>query len=138
MLGWLKLALAVATSEAEKINCYQRSDLIQFKIKLKLSLVHQSIHKLNTKSISTLSVPGHLSRYDSILNQIPARSSSSALVRTVPGPPGEPGRRGASGPPGDQGPPGRPGFPGSNGQSGRPGDRGNGRRLEGDRREGDR
>lgn len=70
-------------------------------------------------------IQSHLSRYDSILNQIPARfSSSSALVRTVPGPPGEPGRRGAPGPAGDQGPSGRPGFPGSNGQSGRPGDRG--------------
>lgn len=67
-------------------------------------------------------VAGHLSRYNSVLNQIPVHSSSS--VRTVPGPPGEPGRRGPSGPPGEQGPTGRPGFPGTNGQSGRPGDRG--------------
>lgn len=100
-----------------------------------------SIQKLNTKSISPPSVLGHLSRYDSILNQIPARfSSSSALVRTVPGPPGEPGRRGAPGPAGDQGPPGRPGFPGSNGQSGRPGDRGKegGRKKGGGRQRGRR
>lgn len=67
-------------------------------------------------------VAGHLSRYNSILNQIPVQSSAS--VRTVPGPPGEPGRRGPPGPPGEQGPTGRPGFPGTNGQSGRPGDRG--------------
>ncbi|XP_068179724.1 collagen alpha-1(XIV) chain-like [Antennarius striatus] len=67
-------------------------------------------------------IQSHLSRYNSILNQIPVQSASS--VRTVPGPPGEPGRRGPPGPPGDQGPSGRPGFPGANGQSGRPGDRG--------------
>lgn len=65
---------------------------------------------------------GHLSRYNSILNQIPVQSSAS--VRTVPGPPGEPGRRGLPGPPGEQGPSGRPGFPGTTGQSGRPGERG--------------
>ena len=65
---------------------------------------------------------GHLSRYNSILNQIPVQSSAS--VRTVPGPPGEPGRRGPPGPPGEQGPSGRPGFPGTTGQSGRPGERG--------------
>lgn len=64
---------------------------------------------------------GHLSRYNSILNQIPSQSVS---VRTVPGPPGEPGRQGSPGPQGEQGPPGRPGFPGGNGQSGRPGERG--------------
>lgn len=64
---------------------------------------------------------GHLSRYNSILNQIPSQSVS---VRTVPGPPGEPGRQGPSGPQGEQGPPGRPGFPGGNGLSGRPGERG--------------
>uniref|UniRef100_A0A671W0B6 Collagen type XIV alpha 1 chain n=1 Tax=Sparus aurata TaxID=8175 RepID=A0A671W0B6_SPAAU len=64
----------------------------------------------------------HLSRYNSILNQIPVQSSAS--VRTVPGPPGEPGRRGPPGPPGEQGPSGRPGFPGTTGQSGRPGERG--------------
>lgn len=67
-------------------------------------------------------VAGHLSRYNSVLNQIPVQSAVS--VRTVPGPPGEPGRRGPPGPPGEQGPSGRPGFPGTNGQSGRPGDRG--------------
>ncbi|XP_056902288.1 collagen alpha-1(XIV) chain isoform X2 [Takifugu flavidus] len=67
-------------------------------------------------------IQSHLSRYNSILNQIPVQSSTS--VRTVPGPPGEPGRRGPPGPPGEQGPTGRPGFPGTNGQSGRPGDRG--------------
>uniref|UniRef100_A0A674MSG6 Collagen type XIV alpha 1 chain n=1 Tax=Takifugu rubripes TaxID=31033 RepID=A0A674MSG6_TAKRU len=67
-------------------------------------------------------IQSHLSRYNSILNQIPVQSSAS--VRTVPGPPGEPGRRGPPGPPGEQGPTGRPGFPGTNGQSGRPGDRG--------------
>uniref|UniRef100_A0A674PJM5 Collagen type XIV alpha 1 chain n=1 Tax=Takifugu rubripes TaxID=31033 RepID=A0A674PJM5_TAKRU len=71
-------------------------------------------------------IQSHLSRYNSILNQIPVQSSAS--VRTVPGPPGEPGRRGPPGPPGEQGPTGRPGFPGTNGQSGRPGDRGGKRR----------
>uniref|UniRef100_H3CW87 Collagen type XIV alpha 1 chain n=1 Tax=Tetraodon nigroviridis TaxID=99883 RepID=H3CW87_TETNG len=67
-------------------------------------------------------IQSHLSRYNSILNQIPVQSSAS--VRTVPGPPGEPGRTGPPGPPGEQGPTGRPGFPGTNGQSGRPGERG--------------
>nr|XP_019946701.1 PREDICTED: collagen alpha-1(XIV) chain [Paralichthys olivaceus] len=67
-------------------------------------------------------IQSHLSRYNSILNQIPAQSAVS--VRTVPGPPGEPGRRGNPGPQGEQGPQGRPGFPGTNGQSGRPGERG--------------
>uniref|UniRef100_A0A8C6LDC3 Collagen, type XIV, alpha 1a n=1 Tax=Nothobranchius furzeri TaxID=105023 RepID=A0A8C6LDC3_NOTFU len=64
---------------------------------------------------------GYMSRYNSILNQIPLQSSSS--VRTVPGPPGEPGRTGPPGPQGEQGPPGRLGFPGTNGQSGQPGER---------------
>ncbi|XP_047455334.1 collagen alpha-1(XIV) chain isoform X2 [Mugil cephalus] len=67
-------------------------------------------------------IQSHLSRYNSILNQIPVQSVQS--VRTVPGPPGEPGRRGLPGPQGEQGPPGRPGFPGTNGQNGRPGERG--------------
>ncbi|XP_044215534.1 collagen alpha-1(XIV) chain isoform X1 [Thunnus albacares] len=67
-------------------------------------------------------IQSHLSRYNSILNQIPVQSAVS--VRTVPGPPGEPGRRGLPGPQGEQGPPGRPGFPGTNGQNGRPGERG--------------
>ncbi|XP_077577231.1 collagen alpha-1(XIV) chain isoform X2 [Stigmatopora nigra] len=67
-------------------------------------------------------IQSHLSRYNSILNQIPAQSATS--IRTVPGPPGEPGRRGPPGPQGGQGSTGRPGFPGANGQSGRPGDRG--------------
>ncbi|XP_028841671.1 collagen alpha-1(XIV) chain isoform X2 [Denticeps clupeoides] len=66
-------------------------------------------------------IQSHLSRYNSILNQIPSHSVS---VRTVPGPPGEPGRIGPRGPPGEPGAPGRPGFPGGNGQSGRPGERG--------------
>uniref|UniRef100_A0A3B4BEK0 Uncharacterized protein n=1 Tax=Periophthalmus magnuspinnatus TaxID=409849 RepID=A0A3B4BEK0_9GOBI len=66
-------------------------------------------------------IQSHLSRYNSILNQIP---QSSVSVRTVPGPPGEPGRRGPPGPQGEQGPTGRPGFPGTNGQNGRPGERG--------------
>uniref|UniRef100_A0A8C5N981 Collagen, type XIV, alpha 1a n=1 Tax=Gouania willdenowi TaxID=441366 RepID=A0A8C5N981_GOUWI len=65
---------------------------------------------------------GHLSRYNSILNQIPLHSSVS--VRPVPGPPGEPGRRGPQGPQGEQGQPGRAGFPGTNGQNGQPGERG--------------
>nr|XP_046254830.1 collagen alpha-1(XIV) chain-like isoform X3 [Scatophagus argus] len=67
-------------------------------------------------------IQSHLSRYNSILNQIPVQSAVS--VRTVPGPPGEPGRRGPPGPAGEQGPAGRPGFPGTNGQSGQPGERG--------------
>ncbi|XP_056300245.1 collagen alpha-1(XIV) chain isoform X4 [Pseudoliparis swirei] len=67
-------------------------------------------------------IQNHLSRYNSILNQIPVQSAVS--VRTVPGPPGEAGRRGLPGSQGDQGPTGRPGFPGSSGQNGRPGERG--------------
>ncbi|XP_039972835.1 collagen alpha-1(XIV) chain isoform X2 [Xiphias gladius] len=67
-------------------------------------------------------IQSHLSRYNSILNQIPVQSAVS--VRTVPGPPGEPGRRGSPGPQGEQGPPGRPGFPGTSGQNGQPGERG--------------
>ncbi|XP_031429590.1 collagen alpha-1(XIV) chain isoform X2 [Clupea harengus] len=66
-------------------------------------------------------IQSHLSRYNTILNQIPSQSVS---VRTVPGPPGESGRPGPRGPQGEQGTSGRPGFPGSNGQSGRPGERG--------------
>lgn len=62
-----------------------------------------------------------MSRYNSILNQIPSQSVS---VRTVQGPPGEAGRPGPPGPQGEQGPPGRPGFPGASGQNGRPGERG--------------
>lgn len=67
-------------------------------------------------------IQSHLSRYNSILNQIPVQSAVS--IRTVPGPPGEPGRRGPPGPQGEQGPSGRPGFPGTSGQNGRPGERG--------------
>ncbi|KAK9513534.1 hypothetical protein VZT92_027060 [Zoarces viviparus] len=67
-------------------------------------------------------IQSHLSRYNSILNQIPVQSAVS--VRTVPGPPGEPGRRGLPGAQGEQGPSGRPGFPGNSGQNGRPGERG--------------
>ncbi|XP_031709277.1 collagen alpha-1(XIV) chain isoform X4 [Anarrhichthys ocellatus] len=67
-------------------------------------------------------IQSHLSRYNSILNQIPVQSAVS--VRTVPGPPGEPGRRGLPGAQGEQGPSGRPGFPGTSGQNGRPGERG--------------
>ncbi|KAJ8353811.1 hypothetical protein SKAU_G00213780 [Synaphobranchus kaupii] len=66
-------------------------------------------------------IQSHLSRYSSVLNQIPSQAVS---VRTVAGPPGEPGRQGPQGQLGEQGPPGRPGFPGGNGQNGRPGDRG--------------
>lgn len=80
----------------------------------------QNVRKLNLSP--PLRPADHLSRYNSILNQIPVQSAVS--VRTVPGPPGEPGRRGPPGPPGEQGPSGRPGFPGTNGQSGRPGERG--------------
>uniref|UniRef100_A0A3Q3N772 Collagen, type XIV, alpha 1a n=1 Tax=Mastacembelus armatus TaxID=205130 RepID=A0A3Q3N772_9TELE len=67
-------------------------------------------------------IQSHLSRYNSILNQIPVQPAAS--IRTVPGPPGEPGRRGLPGPQGEQGPPGRPGFPGNSGQNGQPGERG--------------
>uniref|UniRef100_A0A8C6UB04 Collagen type XIV alpha 1 chain n=1 Tax=Neogobius melanostomus TaxID=47308 RepID=A0A8C6UB04_9GOBI len=66
-------------------------------------------------------IQSHLSRYNSILNQIP---QSSVSVRTVPGPPGEPGTRGPPGPQGEQGSTGRPGFPGASGLNGRPGERG--------------
>ncbi|TRZ01742.1 hypothetical protein DNTS_032287, partial [Danionella cerebrum] len=66
-------------------------------------------------------IQSHLSRYNTILNQIPSQSVS---VRTVTGPPGEPGRPGTPGPQGEQGPPGRPGFPGASGINGRPGERG--------------
>ncbi|KAI4811178.1 hypothetical protein KUCAC02_014095, partial [Chaenocephalus aceratus] len=67
-------------------------------------------------------IQSHLSRYNTILNQIPVQSSTS--IRTVPGPPGEPGRRGLPGSQGEQGPSGRPGFPGGSGQNGRAGERG--------------
>nr|XP_033958086.1 collagen alpha-1(XIV) chain [Pseudochaenichthys georgianus] len=67
-------------------------------------------------------IQSHLSRYNTILNQIPVQSSTS--IRTVPGPPGEPGRRGLPGSQGEQGPSGRPGFPGGSGQNGRSGERG--------------
>ncbi|XP_057195961.1 collagen alpha-1(XIV) chain isoform X2 [Triplophysa rosa] len=73
-------------------------------------------------------IQSHLSRYNSILNQIPSQSVS---VRTVQGPPGEPGRPGSQGQQGEQGPTGRPGFPGTSGQNGRPGERG----LPGDKGE---
>uniref|UniRef100_A0A8C7ZU30 Collagen, type XIV, alpha 1a n=1 Tax=Oryzias sinensis TaxID=183150 RepID=A0A8C7ZU30_9TELE len=80
------------------------------------------LFKYKTYALPPSLLAGHLSRYNSILNQIPLHSSTS--VRTIPGPPGEPGNRGPPGPQGEQGPPGRPGFPGTNGQNGRPGDRG--------------
>lgn len=83
-------------------------------------------YKSSNHSPHSLLLAGHLSRYNSILNQIPVQSAVS--VQTVPGPPGEPGRRGPPGPQGEQGPPGRPGFPGTNGQNGRPGERGEKRR----------
>ncbi|XP_034031083.1 collagen alpha-1(XIV) chain-like [Thalassophryne amazonica] len=78
--------------------------------------------RLIARQVCEQLIQSHLSRYNSILNQIPVQSAVSA--RTVPGPPGEPGRRGPPGPQGEQGPPGRPGFPGTNGQNGRPGERG--------------
>ncbi|XP_037533181.1 collagen alpha-1(XIV) chain [Nematolebias whitei] len=67
-------------------------------------------------------IHSYMSRYNSILHQLPLQSSLS--VKTVPGPPGEPGRRGLPGPQGEAGPPGRPGFPGAYGQNGQPGERG--------------
>ncbi|KAJ8291054.1 hypothetical protein GJAV_G00020860 [Gymnothorax javanicus] len=76
------------------------------------SIAHQVCEQL---------IQSHLSRYSSVLNQIPSQAVS---VRTVPGPPGPPGRQGSPGPQGEQGPPGRPGFPGGSGQNGRPGERG--------------
>lgn len=76
----------------------------------------------NCDSSSPFPSPGHMARYNSILNHVP---SPPVSIRTVPGPPGEPGRQGAPGPQGEQGPPGRPGFPGQNGQNGQPGERGN-------------
>lgn len=81
----------------------------------------QAVVRAIARQVCEQLIQSHLSRYSTILNQIPSQSVS---VRTVPGPPGEPGRPGPRGPNGEQGPPGRPGFPGSNGQSGRPGDRG--------------
>uniref|UniRef100_A0A8C6UGW9 Collagen type XIV alpha 1 chain n=1 Tax=Neogobius melanostomus TaxID=47308 RepID=A0A8C6UGW9_9GOBI len=75
-------------------------------------------------------IQSHLSRYNSILNQIP---QSSVSVRTVPGPPGEPGTRGPPGPQGEQGSTGRPGFPGASGLNGRPGERGETTGEKGDR-----
>ncbi|XP_029308193.1 collagen alpha-1(XIV) chain [Cottoperca gobio] len=67
-------------------------------------------------------IQSHMSRYNSVLNQIPVQSATS--VRTITGPPGEPGRRGLPGPQGEQGPSGRSGFPGGSGQNGRAGERG--------------
>ncbi|TRY56573.1 hypothetical protein DNTS_008402, partial [Danionella cerebrum] len=64
-------------------------------------------------------IQSHLSRFSSVLNQIPVPQSVS--IRTVQGPPGEPGRQGSPGLQGEQGPPGRPGIPGTPGDSGQPG-----------------
>ncbi|KAM8966281.1 collagen alpha-1(XIV) chain isoform 2-T2 [Pelodytes ibericus] len=66
-------------------------------------------------------IQSHMSRFSSLLNQIPSQSSS---VRTIAGPPGQPGRQGSPGPPGEQGSPGRSGFPGNSGSPGPPGERG--------------
>uniref|UniRef100_A0A1A7ZHC7 Collagen, type XIV, alpha 1 n=1 Tax=Nothobranchius furzeri TaxID=105023 RepID=A0A1A7ZHC7_NOTFU len=85
-------------------------------------VMSQSAVRTIARQVCEQLIQGYMSRYNSILNQIPLQSSSS--VRTVPGPPGEPGRTGPPGPQGEQGPPGRLGFPGTNGQSGQPGERG--------------
>uniref|UniRef100_A0AAR2LSF0 Collagen, type XIV, alpha 1b n=1 Tax=Pygocentrus nattereri TaxID=42514 RepID=A0AAR2LSF0_PYGNA len=81
----------------------------------------QAVVRSIARQVCEQLIQSHLSRFNSILNQIPSQSVS---FRTVPGPPGEQGRPGPRGPQGEQGSPGRPGFPGANGLSGRPGDRG--------------
>lgn len=98
------------------------SSFVLFSSVLLFVVKYHKKYILKTSPFKWLLLAGHLSRYNSILNQIPVQPSLS--VRTVTGPPGEPGRRGPPGPPGEQGPSGRPGFPGTNGQSGRPGERG--------------
>ncbi|XP_049336161.1 collagen alpha-1(XIV) chain isoform X2 [Astyanax mexicanus] len=84
-------------------------------------LQSQAVVRSIARQVCEQLIQSHLSRYNSILNQIPSQSVS---FRTVPGPPGEPGRPGPQGQQGEQGPQGRPGFPGANGVSGRPGERG--------------
>ncbi|XP_053322194.1 collagen alpha-1(XIV) chain [Spea bombifrons] len=66
-------------------------------------------------------IQSHMSRFNSLLNQIPSQSVS---VRTIAGPPGPPGRQGPAGPQGEQGATGRSGFPGNPGPPGAPGERG--------------
>uniref|UniRef100_A0A8C5MQ23 Collagen type XIV alpha 1 chain n=1 Tax=Leptobrachium leishanense TaxID=445787 RepID=A0A8C5MQ23_9ANUR len=66
-------------------------------------------------------IQSHMTRFNSLLNQIPSQPES---VRTIAGPPGQPGRTGPPGSPGEQGSPGVSGFPGNSGSPGPPGERG--------------
>uniref|UniRef100_W5LGS1 Collagen type XIV alpha 1 chain n=1 Tax=Astyanax mexicanus TaxID=7994 RepID=W5LGS1_ASTMX len=90
-------------------------------VSIRGDLQSQAVVRSIARQVCEQLIQSHLSRYNSILNQIPSQSVS---FRTVPGPPGEPGRPGPQGQQGEQGPQGRPGFPGANGVSGRPGERG--------------
>ncbi|XP_053571296.1 collagen alpha-1(XIV) chain isoform X1 [Bombina bombina] len=81
----------------------------------------QSMVRAIARQVCEQIIQGHMSRFNSVLNQVPSHSSS---VRTIPGPPGVPGRQGPPGTPGEQGSPGRAGFPGNSGQPGTPGERG--------------
>ncbi|XP_075438441.1 collagen alpha-1(XIV) chain isoform X2 [Ascaphus truei] len=88
----------------------------------------QSMVRSIARQVCEQIIQSHMSRFNSVLNQIPSHSASA---KTIPGPPGEPGRQGSAGPQGEQGSPGRSGFPGNPGQPGTPGERG----LAGDKGE---
>ncbi|TKS81850.1 Collagen alpha-1(XIV) chain [Collichthys lucidus] len=126
---FLVLLVPKAIREKEKLKMNPSLHIVQLYTAIHYAAIHykgdvqsQAAVRAIARQVCEQLIQSHLSRYNSILNQIPVQSSVS--VRTVPGPPGEPGRRGSPGPQGEQGPPGRPGFPGTNGQSGRPGERG--------------
>ncbi|XP_040287934.1 collagen alpha-1(XIV) chain isoform X1 [Bufo bufo] len=81
----------------------------------------QNMVRVIARQVCEQIIQSHMSRFNSLLNQIPSQSVS---VRSIQGPPGEPGRQGPAGQPGEQGSPGRAGFPGNPGSPGPPGERG--------------
>ncbi|XP_073535930.1 collagen alpha-1(XIV) chain isoform X1 [Phyllobates terribilis] len=81
----------------------------------------QNMVRVIARQVCEQIIQSHMSRFNSLLNQIPSQSVS---VRSIPGPPGPPGRQGSPGTPGDMGSPGVSGFPGSPGGPGTPGERG--------------
>ncbi|XP_073446369.1 collagen alpha-1(XIV) chain isoform X2 [Dendrobates tinctorius] len=81
----------------------------------------QNMVRVIARQVCEQIIQSHMSRFNSLLNQIPSQSVS---VRSIPGPPGPPGRQGSPGTPGEMGSPGASGFPGSPGGPGAPGERG--------------
>ncbi|XP_075209024.1 collagen alpha-1(XIV) chain isoform X3 [Anomaloglossus baeobatrachus] len=81
----------------------------------------QNMVRVIARQVCEQIIQSHMSRFNSLLNQIPSQSVS---VRSIPGPPGPPGRQGSQGTPGEMGSPGASGFPGSPGGPGAPGERG--------------